>query len=118
MKHIKLFEEALANSKNPEEMGINPTLLWAYRDARETGNELIDLNEVIWENDIEGIVKGLKENNFNAFTISSIFSSLTKTIAAFEEQGCKLTGMTEVKARYKDWQTGEREILHAFLITL
>ena len=118
MKHIKLFEEALANRKSPKEMGITPTLLWAYRDARESGNELIDFNEIIWEEDIEGILKGLKENNFDAFTISSTFSSLTKTIAAFEKQGCKLAGMTEVNSRFKDWQTGEHEILPAFLITL
>ena len=116
MKHIKLFEEALANSKDPKEMGINPSLLWAYRDARESGNELIDFNEVIWEKDIEEILKGLKENNFDAFTISSTFSGLSQTIAAFEEQGCKLAGMTEVNSRFKDWQTGEPETLPAFLI--
>lgn len=116
MKKIKLYEEALANRKNPEEMGINPSLLLAYRDARESGNELIDFNEVIWEEDIEGIVNVLKANNFEAFTISSTFSSLTKAIAAFEEQGCKLAGMTEVKSRFKDWQTGEYEMLPAFLI--
>lgn len=118
MKTIRFFEEAIASGKPPKEMGIVPSLLWAYREARESGNELIDFSECIWEQDIEGIVKGLKENGFKAFTVSSTFSGLTKTIAAFEKEGCKLAGMTEVKARFKDWQTGEQEILPAFLITL
>ena len=50
MKEIKTFEAAIKqNAKSLEELGINATLFWAYRTSKETGNELIDFNEVIWD---------------------------------------------------------------------
>ena len=64
MKEIRTFEEAIEqNARSLKELGINGTLFWAYRTSKETGNELIDFNEVIWDYDIEEIAQTLRAND-------------------------------------------------------
>ena len=122
MKGIRTFEETMAtkdnNGKSYKELGINQTLFLAYRVAKETGNELIDFNEVIWDYDIEEIAQTLRANGITEFTISSTFSSLIETLAAFEKQGISMAGLTTVKARYTDWKTGEHALIPAIKMTV
>lgn len=113
MKKIELFERAIEENAYLDEYGINPTLFWAYRNSMEAENETIDFSEAIWERDIEEITKTLKENGVHEFTISSTFSSLIPTLALFEKYGFKMAGLTEVRARYTDFQTGKRAIVPA-----
>ena len=40
--------------------------------------------------------------------ISSTFSGLIATLAAFDKSGYKMAGITEVNANYTDWNTNER----------
>ncbi len=116
MKEIRRFEEIIESQKNIslKEEGINYTLFWAYRTAKEElGNDLIDFNEVIWDHDVLEIVETLKAEGIDEFTISSTFSSLIKIIAEFEKHGVYMNGLTTVNARNKDWQTGENEKIPA-----
>lgn len=109
MKKIELFERAIAEQVGSlKEYGINGTMFWAYRKSLDAGNDLIDFNEVIWDEDIEAIATCMKENGIVEFTISSTFSSLIPTLAAFEKHGFKMDGITEVNANYTDWQTNKR----------
>ena len=90
----------------------------AYRDCQDTGNDNIDFNGVIWDYDIPEIVKALKENGISEFTISSTFSSLIETLAAFEKEGIRMAGLTEVNATYSDWKTGKKARIPAIRMTL
>lgn len=109
MKKITAFENAITNQvKDIRAEGINPTAFWAYRKSIEAGNDLIDFSEVIWDTDIEAIAETFKQNGITEFTISSTFSSLIPTLAAFEKHGFKMAGLTEVNANYTDWMTNER----------
>lgn len=117
MKKIAAFENAITNQvKDIREEGINPTAFWAYRTSLACGNDLIDFNEVIWENDIEAIAATFEANDITEFTISSNFSGLIKTLVAFEKHGYKMTGTTQVNASHIDWQTGEHAKADALLI--
>ena len=103
MKKIEAFEKAIENKvPNLREVGINPTLFWAYRNLEETENDKIDFNEVIWEHEIEDIATCLKANGIYEFTISSTFSSLIETLAEFQKHGFQMAGLTEVNARYTE----------------
>ena len=114
MKKIELFERAIAEQTGSlKDWGINQTLFWAYRSSMEAGNDEIDFNDVIWDYDIEEIVKTLKENDISGFTISSTFSSLIPTLAEFAKHGFQMAGLTEVRAKYTDWHTGERAVIPA-----
>lgn len=109
MKKIELFERAIAEKAGSlEDYGINNTMFWAYRKSIDAGNPLIDFSETIWDEDIEAITACMKENDISEFTISSTFSSLIPTLAAFEKQGFGMAGLTEVNASYTDWQTNQR----------
>lgn len=118
MKEIESFENARLAKVDLREVGINPTMYWAYFNSKEVGNELIDFNEVIWDQDIEAIVKTCKENGVTEFTISSSFSSLIETLVEFEKHGCKMNGLTKVYARYTNWQTGEHAVIPAIKMVL
>ena len=114
MKKIEAFEQAIESKvKDLRAEGINPTLFWAYRQSLEAGNEKIDFSECIWEHEIEDIAKCLKENGVYEFTISSTFSSLIETLAEFHKHGFQMAGLTEVYARYTDYNTGKNKVIPA-----
>lgn len=109
MKKIDLFERAIAEQAGSlKDWGINGTAFWAYRKSIDAGNDLIDFSEVIWDDDIDAIVQTFTDSGITAFTISSTFSGLIPTLAAFDKHGFKMAGITEVNASYTDWQTGKR----------
>lgn len=109
MKKIAAFENAITNRvKDIRAEGINTTAFWAYRRSMESGNELIDFSEVIWDEDVEPIAETFKREGIEEFTISSTFSGLIATLAAFDKNGFKVVGITEVNATYTDWLTNER----------
>ena len=118
MKKIEIFERAMNEGGKLKDYGINSTLFAAYRDCQETGYDNIDFNGVIWDYDIPEIVKSLKENGISEFTISSTFSSLIETLAAFEKKGIRMAGLTEVNATYSDWKTGRKAKIPAIRMTL
>lgn len=109
MKKIELFERAIAEQIGSlQDYGINGTAFWAYRKSIEAGNTLIDFSEVIWDQDVKPIAETFKEEGIDEFTISSTFSGLIATLAAFEKNGYRMDGLTEVNANYTDWQTNQR----------
>ena len=70
-----------------KDAGINPTLFWAYRTSKEeSDNDLIDFNGAIWDYDIKEIADCLRAEGITEFTISSTFSGLIETLAAFEKE--------------------------------
>lgn len=119
MEDIKLFEDAITNEcKNLRGEGINPTMFWAYRKTKETGNELLDFDEVIWDRDVEEIVNTCRANGVEAFTISSGMSGIIETLALFEKLGCKINGLTQVKTLYKDWPSQETKLAAAIKLSV
>ena len=118
MKEIKTFEQAKISGAAFNESGINPTLFWAYEKSREAGNETIDFSEVIWDYDIEPIVKACRENGISHITISSTFSGLIATLAEFEKHGCRMDGLTKVKSSYTDWKNEDRKTIPAIIIQM
>ena len=93
MKKIEIFERAMNEGGKLKDYGINSTLF-------------------------AEIVKALKENGICKFTISSTFSSLIETLAAFEKEGIRMAGLTEVNATYSDWKTGKKAKIPAIRMTL
>ena len=119
MKKIELFERAIAEqAASLKDLGINPTLFWAYRNSITAANDRIDFGETIWDTDIPEITRTLKENGISEFTISSTFSSLIPTLAEFEKHGFRMAGLTEAKANYTDFQTMERAVIPAIRMEL
>ena len=116
MKDIKKFEEAIRNEvKDQKAEGINRTMFWAYRDTKDAGAADLNFHEVIWEEDIEPIVKTCREEGIEQITISSTFSGLTETLWKLTEHGCTIAGMKKVPMRYTEYdrETGKTRTAYA-----
>lgn len=103
MKRIEALDKAIEDrAGDARALGINPTLLGAYRTSLKVENDKIDFHEVIWTDDIESIAAALKEYGVCEFTISTNYSGLIETLATFQKHGFQMAGITEVKAGYHD----------------
>ena len=118
MKTISKIEEINDKGVKLEDVGINRTFYWAYIRTQKTTNKTIDFSDVIWENDVKGIIKNCKEFHIKAVTVSSTFSSLIDILAEFEKQGAKIKGLTKVTSRLIDCRTQEPEVLNAIKIEI
>ena len=107
MKKIEILDQAMNEQvRDLTELGINPSLMKAYRTSLKVGNDHINFEEVIWDREIEPITTFLKANGVCEITISSTFSSLISTLVLFEKNGFQIAGITEVTAGYTDFRTG------------
>lgn len=118
MKTIDKIEKVKNMNVLLEDVGINRTFYWAYIKTQETTNENLDFEDVIWESDVEGIIKNCKEFGLKEITISSRFSSLIDILAEFEKQGAKLAGLTQVTSRFYACGTNNYELINALKIEI
>lgn len=118
MKTIDKIEKVKNMNVLLEDVGINRTFYWAYIRTQETTNENLDFEDVIWESDVEGIIKNCKEFGLKEITISSRFASLIDILAEFEKQGAKLIGLTKVTSRFYACGTNQPEIINALKIEI
>ena len=118
MKTIDKIEKVKNMNVLLEDVGINRTFYWAYIRTQETTNENLDFEDVIWESDVEGIIKNCKEFGLKEITISSRFSSLIDILAEFEKQGAKLIGLTKVTSRFYACGTNNYELINALKIEM
>ena len=118
MKTIDKIEKVKNMNVLLEDVGINGTFYWAYIKTQETTNENLDFEDVIWESDVEGIIKNCKEFGLKEITISSRFASLIDILAEFEKQGAKLAGLTQVTSRFYACGTNNYELINAVKIEI
>ena len=118
MKTIDKIEKVKNMNVLIEDVGINRTFYWAYIRTQETINENLDFEDVIWESDVEGIIKNCKEFGLKEITISSRFASLIDILAEFEKQGAKLAGLTQVTSRFYACGTNNYELINAVKIEI
>lgn len=81
------------------QMGDIACRIWReYETARDNGNELLDINEVLWDKDVKALITCLRESGIERFTFSSTWTSTVETAWLFLQSGCTLEGMTEINA--------------------
>ena len=89
-----------------------------YKDAREDGNEYIDLHDTLRDEKIEGLVASFRKYGVEKFTFSSTWSSAVKTAWLFTLCGCRAEGMMEVNSNYTKPLSSEREKIPAFVFRI
>ena len=98
--YIEEFEKVMAGEIKSSK-GINRTLFWAYEMSVENNNDYLNFHDAIWTDDIAPIVEACRKHGISEFTISSTHCGLTTTLADFENQGCKVCGLTKANTGYK-----------------
>ena len=89
-----------------------------YRDAQKRGNELIDLSDVVWDNQVEPLIASFREYGIERFTFSSGWSSAVETAWLFTELGCKLEGLVEINGQTKAFMSDELKKVHGYLFSV
>lgn len=118
MLHIAELENILMDDKSLKERNINYTVFHAYCTTKQTESDILNFHDIVWDEEIEEIVSDLRRYGLQHFTISSGQSGIIETLWKFEQHGCKVDGMTQVKTKYTDFMTGEQKIVPAFLVKL
>lgn len=92
--------------------------IWrAYEHSRETENEVLDFNDIIWDRDVEALTACMRENGIKAFTYSCQATDAIETLWLFKEAGCTIGEMVEVNLRKDLWGKGY-EKGHAFKMNI
>lgn len=89
-----------------------------YEEAKERGNERIDICEAVWEKDAADLIASLRKYGIKEFTFSSGWSSAVEIAWLFLQAGCELKGMVEINTRYRDFMTCELERAHGYLFRI
>ena len=118
MKKIEKLEQAKQQKANFKEWGINPTFYWAYQKTLDINNETIDFEDVVWEKDVEQIIRHCKEFHIKTITISSNFSGAIQILGMFADNGCKIKGMKKVFSQYTEFMTHKNNIINAVEIEI
>ena len=93
--------------------------IWnAYETAKDCGNEYLDLNDTISDDEVEDLVACMKEYGITAFTFSSTWSSAVETAWLFQKAGCTLAGLIEINSQHKAFMSDEYEKAHGYLFKL
>ena len=98
--------------------GVDITIWRAYKVARDCGNEYLDLNDNISDEEVSELVVRMKDYGIEAFTFSSTWSSAVETAWLFQKAGCVLAGLVEINSQYKAFMSNEYEKVHGYLFKL
>jgi hypothetical protein len=102
MKNIEKFEQAIKNKTTYAESGINYTMINAYVNSKTAENEILNFDDIIWEKDVLPIINECDNQDIEYITISSSFSGLVEMLKLFQDYGCEIIKMVEVKSKYRD----------------
>ena len=78
----------------------NEIMYRAYEQTKNAGNERLDLNDVIPDEEIRPIAETLRGADIKKFTISVSQMNIAEILAAFSDLGIVIQGMIRIKKRY------------------
>ncbi len=86
-----------------------------YRDMKRRGNDCIDFADVVWDRDVEPLVREMRASGIKRFTFSSTYSSAVNTAWLFQEQGCVPEGLIRINSQYQNFGSDDFEKAPAWL---
>ena len=111
-----LYEQVTAKLNN---LSGTELCIWrAYEASKDCGNEYLDLNDIISDDEVEGLVACMKEYGIETFTFSSTWSHAVETAWRFQKAGCTLAGIVEINSQHKAFMSDEYEKAHGYLFKL
>lgn len=86
-----------------------------YEVSRDSGNEILNIRDSVHENQVEELLKALKDNGINEFTFSASSTEALENAWKFQEAGYKLQGIVEINSEYKEFFSDKYKKAHAYL---
>ena len=78
----------------------NETMSRAYEQTKNAGNERLDLNDVIADEEVRPIAETVRRLGIKEFTISAGSFGIIRTLAAFAELGIKTADIITINSRF------------------
>lgn len=88
-----------------------------YKNARDCGNNKLNLAAIIWDHQVSEMVACMKANGIKEFTFSGTYSGALETAWLFQQEGCTMEGMVKVFSKYTD-ANGEHTEVPALLFKI
>ena len=96
----RLLDETISEIKSLDFYTVH---IWReYKNARDCGNNRLNLSEIVWEHQVSDIVACMKANGIKEFTFSSTYSEALGTAWLFQQEGCTMEGMVKIFSTYTD----------------
>lgn len=109
----KSYKAAL---KAIEDLGGKAIRIWSeYETSRNSGNEYLNIDQVVWDKDVEELISCMRENGIERFTFSSGWTDAVETAWLFQKAGCVLEGLVEINKGNLTSFTDECEKIHGYL---
>lgn len=89
-----------------------------YESMKERGNDMIDFDEPYQYRNAAETVAMLREYGFDRFSFSSTWSSAAETAWEFIQNGCKLTGMIEIRGTVTEFYSNEYKKVPAYTFSV
>ena len=118
MKKIEKLEQVKKQNANLEKWGINHKFYNAYTKSANERYETINFDDIIWEEDVEEIIKNCKEFGIKTITISYTFSILFKILGMFQDNGCKVVCIKKILSQFTNFKTDEYDLIDAVEIEI
>ena len=67
-----------------------------YEVSRDNGNEILNFDDIIWDDDVEDLIACMKENGIKDFTYSSKATNAIETLSLFKQAGCTIGDLVEI----------------------
>ena len=120
-KYESILEQLRNNGKpywkvNKDE--VNYAVFSAYCDSKARNQDKLDISGSFWGNDIPAMVEAMKAEGVREFTVSDSRCGIAEILAVFEDNGAKLAGLTQINSGSCDFETGQPEMIPAFLMRL
>lgn len=117
MENIGALEKACNAGSDWIDYGFSGKLLRAYRQAGERGNERIDFNETLYDDEAETLAGEMRQAGIREFTISSEAGGFVSLADEFGKAGFRMRGIVKVKGM-RVFDGGERDSIPAVLMAL
>lgn len=113
----KLIKEYESEEKFKQLDNGMKNLLHTYYCSKNANNiaGMLIINDIIWDNELESFVKGLKENDVKELVFASTWSSAIQVLMYLIENGYQVAGTIEY---YKDEFLGKTEIRKGIKLVL
>lgn len=100
-------------------LGPAASRIWRdYEAALDNGNKVLDINDRVKKEDVESLVRCMRENGILEFTFSSGWTDSAETAWLFVQNGCRVTRMAEVYGQ-RDWfNDNKQEVRHGYLFEI
>lgn len=92
-------------------------LLNACCEAKENGNDVPDIDGVVWDDHVPELIETMRECGIGEFTYSATCTGAIRTAMLFTGSGCAMTGVRQINGERAD-RNGTRAGKAALVFTV